>query len=853
MNIDYTLTESSNSDISFIDFNKFLNYKIFEKTNIEETILDKETKQFIKNIVKKYNFEDLLTLEIKDLIDIKYKSETEFSKNYENIKEKMSKLRLIQKILNIDLNYYHKQIESINKILKNQNFKEEIENINEKILDNININTDEMNKINFYHQLVKQESYIKYVILSSENKLYTKNKTILKNKIVEEMKTIEDETKIYLKDENKDKKIDYNKVMKTWKENQLKKLFEKVDMEVMENKNLMNLKYQLIENFRLLTKKSYTEINLIIKDRNFKEKIFENINIDVINNKLNELKEDIKQYEKINLYLEQIKKAIHVCPICNYKSDMPIDTLLHLSIHQNKDNLEVQRFYIYKDNNKRIRSKYSEKIIKHIDTHFHEIKMRILKSDEIKDFILVTSAIPIKNKINIRQIQYKINKEHALIEYKKNMLSNYKNHIKIFPNGEKIIDVIESRVNREIERHIDNEIFNDENDQEKISHFSHLNKILNYHISRLILNQYLNDNDVSNLYNTNIEYFDNNLKNNNSIDILLKNIIHYNTFEPIENIKDIVNNFMNIIENTRNLENMLFVDSSNKTYQKIDKNGQSTRQTIVAEAEVSEYLDYKTLILLIPILRNRNFTLAIQDLIRSDDFEIDNDDDNLFHPWKWVQKSDYNKMIGKISNIKKQDINIKEIENDESDDYKRLHQLFKNIEKPQLKKIKKEFELVTHIFESFLRKNQVVHDINTIGNDKDINGKYKEYIIGSYLKATLNILNKIVKNNIDNTKNTKREVGQIFNVLGIYLNKKSIYLQKSRSNYQRNVRTVVQSNNTEEKNNKDDILNEYFESDAEYESDIEDNFEQEIEDDLNDLDESEDENDFIVDEEDLFE
>jgi len=890
MNIDYTLTESSNSDISFIDFNKFLNYKIFEKSNqyhkdllqdiesgptdVQQTvieyfsnnnndlekinqynknILDKQTKNFVKNIVKKYNLEKFNKLNLEELKDIKYKTDSEFYKNHKNIQEKMLKLKLIQRILNIDLSYYEKQIENINKILKNQNFKEEIENINEKILSNIDINNDEMNKINFYHQLVKQESYIKYVILSAENKLYSKNKTVLKNKIVEEMKSIEDETKIYLKDEYKNEKIDYNKVMKTWNENKLKKLFEKVDMKVMENKKLMNLKYQLVENFKLLTNKSYHEIKLIISDHKFKEKIFENININVINNKLNELKEDIKQYEKINLYLEKIKKAIHVCPICHYKSDMPIETLLHLSKHKNEDKLEVQRFYTYKDDNQKLRSKFSEKSIGNINKHFYEMKKRILKSDTIEDFTLVTSVFPIKNEINIERIEYKIDKGDTLQEYKENLLLNYKNHIKVFPDGEKIIDIIESRVNREIERHYNNECFNDEEEQEELKKYSHLNKIINYHISRLILSQYLNDNDVSNLYNTNIEYFDNNLKNNNSIDILLKNIIHYNTFEPIDNIENIVHNFINIIENTRDLENMLFVDSSNKTYQRFDKQGQATRQTIVAEVEVSEYLDYKTLMLLIPILRNRNFTLAIQNLIRSEDFEINDDEDNLFHPWKWVQKSDYNKMIGKISNIKRQDINVKEIENDESDDYKRLHQLFKNIEKTELKKIRKEFELITNIFKSLLRQNRVSHNINNIENDKDINGKYKEYIIGSYLKTALNILNKIVESNIDNTTNTKREIGQLFNILSIFLNKKSMYLQKDRSNYQRNVRVAVQNNNTEEKNNKDDILNEYFESDEEYESDIEDNFEQDIEDDLGE-EYSENENDFFdLDEEDLFE
>ena len=151
------------------------------------------------------------------------------------------------------------------------------------------------------------------------------------------------------------------------------------------------------------------------------------------------------------------------------------------------------------------------------------------------------------------------------------------------------------------------------------------------------------------------------MKNNNPIDILFKNIIHYNTFEPIENIKNIVNNFIKIIENINDLENMLFIDSSNKIYKKIDKKGQLSTQNIVADVEVSEYLDYKTLMLLIPILKSRDFTLKIQSLIKSEDFEINESDENLYKPWEWVQKSDYNKMIRKLSNIKKQDINCNDM------------------------------------------------------------------------------------------------------------------------------------------------------------------------------------------------
>ena len=811
MNINYTLKKSTNSDINFIDFNKLLNYMIYGKENN----LDKKTKQYVDNIIKKYNLGELLKFNKEELQDMKFKTEEDFKNDYKNIQEKIKKLKLIHKILNIDLNYYENQIKNINKIIKNQNFKEEIENIDEKIRNNEKISKEEMKKTSFYDQLLKQKSYIQNVILSEHNKLYSKNKTIIKNKIVEEMKTIEDETKIYLKDQMKET-IDYNQIMDSWNESQLKKLLEKVDMKVEDDKNLMNLKYQLIDSLQRLTNKSYMEINLILKDSLFKEKIFGDYDIQDINFKINQLNDEIVQYNKINKYLESIKKQLHVCPICNYSNEIPIHCVLHLTQHKNEDNLNIQQFYFYTDENQNIRSKYSENIIKDQNVYLYETKKKMLKSDTIQNHTLVTSKIPIQNEINIKKIQNKLSKEEILTDYKNSVMIHYQNHIKIYPS---VRDIIEKRVNNEIEnnKEYDN-LFGDD----KTS--SYLNKIIHYDVSRLILDNYFNDNDIYNLYNTNITYFDENLKKNDSFDILFKNIIHYNTFEPMENIYNMMNSFMNIIQNKNDLEKMLFEDSSSKSYRKFDKKNDTVVQRRVAEVEVSEHLDYKTLMLLIPILRNRNLTLHIQDLIKSEDFEINENEESLFKPWEWVQKSDYKKMILRMSNIKRDDINIKEIENDK-DNYMRLHELFENIS--NIKDIKKEFELITKIFNSFLISNRVAHDINNIDNDKDINGKFKEYIIGSYLKSSLNILNQIVEDNDYNRGNTKREIRTMFNTLSIFLNKESLYLRKNVINYQKNQKRNIIDNKNNEKDNKDDILNEYFESDNEYESDLEDNFEQE--------------------------
>ena len=81
MNINYTLKKSTNSDINFIDFNKLLNYMIYENLND----LDKKTKQYVKDIIKKYNLEDLLKFNKKELEEMKYQTEGDFYKNHKKM------------------------------------------------------------------------------------------------------------------------------------------------------------------------------------------------------------------------------------------------------------------------------------------------------------------------------------------------------------------------------------------------------------------------------------------------------------------------------------------------------------------------------------------------------------------------------------------------------------------------------------------------------------------------------------------------------------------------------------------------------------------------------------------------
>jgi hypothetical protein len=833
MNVNYTLEESTNSSITFIDLHKFLNYIIFQKEN---NFLDKKTKQYVNDVTEKYNLEHFVNLDLSTLKTQKYQIVNDFQNKHKIINDKITKLKLIKNILKIDLDYYNNQVSDIKNILNNTDFKNDMVDINDKMSNNEDLNEDNFNKLLFHRELLKQQAYIKNIVLSSENIIITNRQDIIKNKIVEQMKLIEDETKIYLRESNLNSKINYNEVMDLWNEETLNKLMKKIKMTHSDESNNMNLKYQLIENLRKLTNKSHSEIQLVIKDKKFKEKIFGNINIKDITGKLKQLTEEIKQYNKIDHFLDEIQKDIHVCPFCNFQSNLPIDTLLHLSLHKNKENFQPIRLNTYNDSNKNLKSKHSEHIITSITDTFYSIKKQIFKSDEIVNYTLQSAKVPKFDDVitgkYIKKELYVVDIKEKVLEFKNSLMIYYKTSFATYPQlKEDILKIIDTNIEKLLEKVLFDELFEEEAERVK---FAKVSKIINYHITRKILNQYFTDEDVSNLYNSNIQFFDKKLKNNKAIDTLFKKIIHYNTYEPVEKMKQVIISFLKIINNTNDLNSMLFADITSSEYKRINKDNKTVVQKTVPLVEVTEYLDYNTLLLLIPILKNRNFTLQIRELISSEEFELNEDEDSLFKPWEWVQSSEYNKMIRLLSNITKQDINLKLLENDEHDDLKRIHQLFLNISIKDLKQINKEFDLVTDIFEGFLRKSRVVHDINTIDNNKDINGKFKEYVIGSYLRSILDLLNKIVELNIDNTTNTKSEIFNVFSTLSIYLNKESSYLVKNKNVFQKKRRDiVVNKNNKVEKNNKDEILNEYFESDGEEEyEDLEENFDEEIDDDM---------------------
>ena len=90
MNVNYTLEESTNSDITFIDLHKFLNYIIFQKEN---NFLDAKTQTYVNDVTEKYNLEHFVNLDLQTLKEQKYQIVNDFNNKHKIIVEKIRKLK----------------------------------------------------------------------------------------------------------------------------------------------------------------------------------------------------------------------------------------------------------------------------------------------------------------------------------------------------------------------------------------------------------------------------------------------------------------------------------------------------------------------------------------------------------------------------------------------------------------------------------------------------------------------------------------------------------------------------------------------------------------------------------------
>lgn len=772
---------NSNNDISFIDLHRYITYLISSK----KMDLDQETKDYIQDLQDNFFIlKDFQIMSEEELIQKRIQITEKFLSQMNDIKEKFQNLKLIKEILEIDLSYYYNKLKVIKNILKNDNFKVSINIINNKISTNQELNNTDKQQITFYSKLLNQKVYIEKIILSDKMIFKTSKKDLIKKQLFIEMKNIQEQTKIYIQ-ENKQDDFDYKKILDSYNDYELVRLLDQLNETIFEDKN-ESLRYKIIQNLKILTGKSYKEISLILKDNKFKQKLFGNLKIETINQKLNDLSNDMNHYNNIKNFIDENKKITHVCPLCNYSHDMGINIILHLSLHKTNKYTESISFIFYNlDNN--LYSTFSSKKIVKLEDFKYNMKMRLLNDKNITKDILYEdinkgSFEDMRQPISLNKIIQKVDNMKRIEDFEKSMVDKNKEYKNFNINVKKIVKNQVENMKKNLGNNVTKNI-----------------RIINFNIFKNIFDKFLNQDDIINLYNSVIEYYDNELKTDSgsSFDLLFKNIIHYNNKKPIEEIYYLMKKLFKIISGVQEREysKLLYILGTNK----------------IQGGESYEYVDTKVLTLLIPLLKSNDLLSNIKDNLNDDeddDIKIDN-----YNLDTWTSSKNYKKLINKLSNITKDDLIITTYNDKQTEEilneFNRLRSMFKNIK--NIQKIEKQYDLIFKSFVTMINNNMFLHDISDIENNKNIQEKYNEYMNGTFLLITLNYMNILKNENKDNVENTKQMYNIFFRTLSLYLREDSKYLKKNTVVK----RKVVRKQEQQILDNRDDLLNEYFESDDE--------------------------------------
>jgi len=839
--MEINFSKQSNNDISFIDLHRYINYIIFQK---QYNNIDVETQDFINKLENNfYDLNSLKNFSIDKLNEHKIELEQKFLTQYNELIEQHKKLNLIKEILDIDLNYFNKQLKNIKNILKNQNLKISIDIINQKIINNISLNEEETQNIIFYNKLVNQKNYLENIVLSNVKKIINK-KDIIKKNLLDNMKQIQKNTSVYFEQQNLKNNINNQQIINNFNDNELKNMLQKLDDMTFNDNDDNFLLYKVVNNLKKLTNKSHYEVSIIIKDNKFKQKIFGNLNIDIVNQKINEINEKLNHYNVINTFIKRSKELIYVCPLCNYNNTRHIASLLHMSEHENdmiyKDPIEFNIFFY--NNNKY--SSFSNKIIDNQDDFIYNMKVMMLNDNDIINKVFSNPKMigtrfsgEFKNeKIdNISQDNLfipkldnfinKYNNKNSIVEYKNIIISKLSIYGKLFNMKNEITNIINEETDKLFKLN------------KKLNNFTKTTRIINFRVFKIIISNFFNDDDLTNFYNVIINYYDDNLKitENKTFDLLFKNIIHYNNKQPIQKIYQSVKKLFKIIKNikTKNYSNIFYIQKNKKQM----------------DPEAQSYIDYNAMIIINSLLNNRNFSSNIFDLVMKDSDDEKLDDINIT---TWVNKKDYKKLINKISDIQPNDFIINknggQLE-DIEEDFTRLNEIFKNININFINKLEKKYDHIFYIYNKLIKNNMFLNDINIITSNKNINDKYNEYLNSSFLYITMKTFNSIINNNENNVENTKYIIENFFDTLKIYLNEDSKYLSINK-NIIFTKKKIIKNNDN---NNKDDLLNDFFESDDEDQQDDDDLMNELFGDDDDDLDDDEnlfdDEEDLLNDEE----
>ena len=561
--------KSKNNQWGFIDIYNFLNYSI----NNNDT--NKYFKIWKENLNNEENYPNGYMLYTKNnknsLISLKSDLLEMFEKRYKFVKEMMKKVKNILIINDDKLPNAEMQLKILSSFLKNEIFIENIKNIklkdrksndeykilelhnkivkDIKFLENFKIGygyvddtidrNSSLSNIKLKKQNMDDDDNFTSIIYKNIVKIYHhyENKKTLKILSEESLSSILNNEKLMEEISVNTDKYLYKIIKKKDIREKLKNIL-KIDDEI----NIDIVLKNIIDNLKSKAKHDYVgdniylkskvenalveflninahNANLIMSDKNFRNKIFKNFNKSKFEYTYKEIENEMKILEEIKKYISMNNNKIITCPFCNYKNNNISEIEIHIEKEHEDIKLNTKNFKMklpFKIDNKEYCPYCPYTILDINDNNMiKHIKLYHLLSDNVDE-----------NKKFEKYIE--LNEEENINEEVKNDKS-FEKSINKFEKSERIENIIEALemkypfIFKDID--LDNESFKNKINKLKEKHFDiesskTPNEILEFVKIKEIINKEVIDEQVESIFSSL-------LLNNKVVEIILEELMKW--------------------------------------------------------------------------------------------------------------------------------------------------------------------------------------------------------------------------------------------------------------------------------------------------------------------------------------
>jgi hypothetical protein len=712
---------STESTIGFVDLYKYIQQLVNNKDVQADEKLAKFNLEVFQNMSDSQLRQKISSL--KQLFEVRNKE----------LVTKAEKLKQLQIINDEELPEAEKELEKINKILNNKTFSASIKMIQYKLRTNSQTEEDEI-KYSFFKELEEQAAYLKNFKIGSLKKYvsaktaaqknFDNTKKVMNGLVRETIQKVE-EQKI-----NEEQKVELEAILSVWSERETRRIVMELnrDYDRSMNTKKINLKGTVSDALSKFLNIPIQKALVIMKDVDFRIKLFGNINMEDIQNKLNIINNELNEHEIIVDFFR----------------------------------MEEQR-------------KYNESITK--------LSIKGVQRDPGFN-LMDTSFDNIKSKATVGEIKKTIKKESLATKLSKSLKQSYsvlvsKNVLSVaeFKTVEQIIDneikIAKSTSNVTeikaiIKVHIGRMIISKYLIEENV--FSPAKT------SSIILEKvYENEQQLVNtetLFNNIVNY-----ENDAPFDVLR---------QSFNNMTQILKTFATVDVDTlyKKVDDLLNKDYGNQVGYSMNK---KIPQKVITGARGE--LNIMNLIVLTSYTQDNNDFIA--DIIEKVlvDIETLNQTSNI---WSWSAKSDSNKIINKIMNDEKYEfIDIvsqfaEEVDNSTTltNEVTELVAAGKSV---NVEELTKQFNAIYDMFLQMYKMDIVPHNLNKMRTKKSFDEVKREYFLGLLTGLYTTFIGKILEQS--SSRRIKSFIIKNISVLGMYLNeepKQIVVVQKEKEEKESN-------------------------------------------------------------------